>query len=685
MMIAITEWLLAAAFGYITLDPANKIIWARIEYVGVTSVPLLVFVFAVNYSGLRPRLTGKRLILTALIPAVTLLFALTNDLHGLIWSSYVPYRENGLMLSHKVYGLWFWIYWAYSYLLLLAATFLIIRAILKSNKIFLGQAVVLTLGILLPWLGNAFYVLRRNPLGDLDLTPLLFAFTGVMLSLGIVRWHLFDIKPTAHIAVIENLADGMILLNEQNRVIDINPAARRIFKVGIRETIGKPGTQVLPGELFSGELKDVNGKSRQEIMMLDQNGERHYELTDTPFYHKGGDLIGRIVMVHDTTELKLVHERLRVAERQILEKKVSESEGKYRDLYENAPVAYFSVGNDGLINESNKAAQLLYGYSEEELFGKPRLDLYAPECIAKAVAIFDKLKKGLYIEDEETIYQRKNGGRIYALLSATPLLDEKGQVFAVRSVVKDITERKLAEAQKLEMETLKRTNQAKMELLANVSHELRTPLSSIKGFIETLIEPDIEWNKNQQLDFLMSANKEADRLTFLIRDLLDMSRLDSGKLKLDQRFYPVSEILDSVSGVLSIITEKHQLKITLGTDLPSIHVDKVRIGQVITNLVENATKFSPEGSLIQIEAKMEDGYLRISVTDAGIGMSPEVVANLFNRFYQAGEMVKGKTKGTGLGLSICKGIVEAHNGKIWAENRPGQGSKFTFNIPLNSP
>jgi signal transduction histidine kinase len=116
-------------------------------------------------------------------------------------------------------------------------------------------------------------------------------------------------------------------------------------------------------------------------------------------------------------------------------------------------------------------------------------------------------------------------------------------------------------------------------------------------------------------------------------------------------------------------------------DLPPLYVDKVRITQVITNLVENAAKFSPEGSRIMIGAAAREGSILISVEDSGIGMPQEVVENLFNRFYQAQQVVSGKTRGTGLGLAICKGIVEAHGGKIWVESRERKGSKFYFTIP----
>jgi two-component system, OmpR family, sensor histidine kinase KdpD len=232
------------------------------------------------------------------------------------------------------------------------------------------------------------------------------------------------------------------------------------------------------------------------------------------------------------------------------------------------------------------------------------------------------------------------------------------------------------------MEALKRTNQAKSELLSNVSHELRTPLASIKGFIESLLETDVKWSKKQQVDFLQSADKETDRLTFLVRDLLDMSRIDSGKMVLNKQLSSADEILDSAAGVLSVITKEHELRVNLRPNLPHFQVDNIRIAQVITNLVENAVKFSPEGSLIKIEAKAMDDNIVFSVEDKGEGIPQAVIGNLFNRFYQAKRAAAGKTRGTGLGLAICKGIVEVHGGKIWVESQEGKGSKFSFSIPF---
>ncbi|MBN1191943.1 MAG: PAS domain-containing protein [Dehalococcoidales bacterium] len=264
-----------------------------------------------------------------------------------------------------------------------------------------------------------------------------------------------------------------------------------------------------------------------------------------------------------------------------------------------------------------------------------------------------------------------------------PIRQENGRIIGVTGFNRDITQQKAAETAAMETESLRRLNRAKSELLANVSHELRTPLASIKGFIETLLATDVKWTRQQQMDFLESADKEADHLTLLIRNLLDMSRIDSGKLNLEIREYSFQNIIDSADSRLKALTRNHKLRIDISAGLPPVKLDKMRIAQVITNLVENAAKFSPEGSPIEIKAQSINGTLQVSVSDQGIGISEEELRNLFNRFYQAENVVSGKTRGTGLGLSICKGIVEAHGGTIQVESALNRGSVFSFFLPLS--
>jgi len=163
-----------------------------------------------------------------------------------------------------------------------------------------------------------------------------------------------------------------------------------------------------------------------------------------------------------------------------------------------------------------------------------------------------------------------------------------------------------------------------------------------------------------------------------------MSRLEAEALNLEKGNYQISEILDSINDSLLSLTEHHQLEFVIPKNIPQVFVDEMRIGQVLTNLVENATKFSQKDSPITIDAELTDEWVVLSVTDKGEGIPPELLDRVFDRFYQTESVATGRKTGTGLGLSICRGIIEAHGGRIWAESVVGEGSRFSFSLPISN-
>jgi PAS domain S-box-containing protein len=372
--------------------------------------------------------------------------------------------------------------------------------------------------------------------------------------------------------------------------------------------------------------------------------------------------------------------------RYAIERKLAEKERRLYDerfhlLVDSAPdTIYIQTGGNFIY--INAAGLTLFGaQGTSQLLGQPVVQRFHPdyrEQVLSRIKTLNDDHQSVPLVEERIV--RFNGEAVDVEVSAVPFLyqnEHGGLVF-----VRDISERKQAQLKALQFETLTRLSQAKSDLLSNVSHELRTPLAAIKGNIESLIEPDVTWNKQQQLEFLTNANQQTDVLTVLIKELLDMSRIEAGRLILNKEVCAFDAILDEVNTRLKTICLNHKLQISISPKLPPLSVDKGRIGEVITNLVENATKFSPHHSLITIQTYVEDSNLLITVGDQGIGISADDIAKLFDRFYQAKASVSGKTKGTGLGLAICKGILDAHEGKIWVESQPGQGSNFIFSLPL---
>jgi len=230
---------------------------------------------------------------------------------------------------------------------------------------------------------------------------------------------------------------------------------------------------------------------------------------------------------------------------------------------------------------------------------------------------------------------------------------------------------------------LRELDALRTDFLANVSHELRTPLAAIKGFASTLLQPDVSFDELSWRDFLYTIDKEADRLNRLIEELLVMSCLEAGALQVRRGCNDMADVIESIRDRLYSLASGHDLRICVPTDLPQIVVDEGHIGEVITNLVENAVKYSQEGSQITIDVQPGEDQLVTSVYDHGIGVPQEFHERIFNRFCQLKNDTVGYRPGTGLGLSICQGIVEAHGGRIWVESIPGEGARFVFTIPTS--
>jgi signal transduction histidine kinase len=230
---------------------------------------------------------------------------------------------------------------------------------------------------------------------------------------------------------------------------------------------------------------------------------------------------------------------------------------------------------------------------------------------------------------------------------------------------------------------LKELDRMKSELLSTVSHELRTPLGSIKGYATTLLTHGNKLRKDEQREFLEIIDSEADRLRELIENLLDMSRLEAGVLRIDRAPVQLGNVARDVARKVQLATPNHTLSVDWPEADPIVNADQKRIYQVIQNLLSNAVKYSPDGGSITLSAHCERRELVVSVADQGLGMPAGELDKIFDRFHRVhGEMTR-VIGGTGLGLAICKGLVEAHGGRIWAESEgDGKGSTFRFALPL---
>jgi two-component system sensor histidine kinase KdpD len=255
-------------------------------------------------------------------------------------------------------------------------------------------------------------------------------------------------------------------------------------------------------------------------------------------------------------------------------------------------------------------------------------------------------------------------------------------------------ERAALQQQAIHAEALRESNHLKDVLLGSVSHELRTPLASIQAAASSLLEPDVNWSEEEQRELLESITASAGRLNRLVSNLLDLSRLEAGVSLPQKDWHFIGEVVATVLDRLDLagLGHDHQIQIEMPDTLPLVPMDHEQIEQVLTNLVENAMKYSPAGSDIRIQAQVnrapEEGEeLEVRVSDQGIGIPAGELQAIFDKFYrvQHARLPWAKTRpptGTGLGLTICANIIRAHGGRIWAESQPGQGTTIHFTLPI---
>jgi PAS domain S-box-containing protein len=437
----------------------------------------------------------------------------------------------------------------------------------------------------------------------------------------------------------------------------------------------------------------------------------------------------RIVRLGETTYTVAVVRD--ITDRLAAERALLESEEQYRTLFETANDAIFVV-SDGSIADVNHKAVELFRRSREELVGTRPFQLSPerqPDGRPSETACKGYFSTAMQGEPQvfEWTYALPDG-RMDAEVSLSRFESAGGA--HVLAVVRDITERKRAQQQLADMnrrleslvrertkdlerkadelaqanERLRELDDMKSAFLSSVSHELRTPLTSVRGFarliskdfrrhFESLTAGDGEDDERARKAERILANldiieHEGDRLTRLINDVLDVSKIESGRIVWqDQPLDVDSLVRDAAKAVSGLFAPKPgvRLEVDVAQDIPPLVADPDRIHQVLINLLSNAAKFTPQGTVRMSAEALPGGILKVSVADPGVGIAPEDQERVFEKFHQvegAQDRLSTKNEGTGLGLTICRQIVEHYNGSIWVESAPDKGSTFTFHIPL---
>ncbi len=557
----------------------------------------------------------------------------------------------------------------------------------------------------------------------------LLSFVGCQVATAIARrdlehsWRHYEF-------IINSAQEYMTLVDKDYRYVAVNDAYCQAKNLSRNDIVGHTAQEIWGEDAFHEELRShfdrcFQGETVNYVGRFSLgNGEQFYAVTYYPFRNRDGEVTHVAMVSRDVTAQTLAQEALRRSkeelearvverteelehmifrlrneahERKQAEEALKLKEERFRNMIENAHDLTAILDPLAKFKYSSPSSQDILGYEPSELLGKSVFAFIHPDDRDRVRSfIRQNANKQGTAPRIELRWVLKNGGFKY-LESVANNLTNNPSIQGIVVNARDVTDRKLAEDTLREAnENLKALDAMKTDFLSTVSHELRTPLTSILGFGKIIRKKILEADpivlyrnsekstrlREQILDNLGIIISESERLTALVNDVLDITKMEAGKLEWRQETIRIPDLISQAVAAISPLVENRNLTVCqdLGPDLPDVTGDRDRLLQVLINLLSNAVKFTEKGQ-IWCSARHVETEIEISVSDTGIGIDNENQEHIFEKFKQVGDTLTGKPTGTGLGLPICKRIVEHHGGKIWVESHLGSGSRFTFTIP----
>lgn len=683
------------AVTYETTALFYKLTQSAVAWVPITSLYMVI-----DFCGVWRRSRRMLLFLLAVFPVITTLLIWTNDLH------HFTYRQLNLLDMEffttivPTAGPGFWLMTGYNYSLVLLAYTIMIRTYRSSTPERRRQILMIVVGTIIPVVANVLDVTGLNPFLPLRLTVFALVPAGLSGLWALSYRHLFDLSPLARAKLIEVIHNGVIVIDEEGRVSDLNPAARHMLQSAlgaIHSVIGKPAAQALRGWPALADLLRLEASSSAQIALGEGEDARYFDAhvhliadPDAP------DRVGRLLMLHDITERRKMETALR------------EREERFRMMIDvlPQPVVLTKLADNTVMYLNRNAAEM-FELDQDTALGRKTPQFYAHP--ADRDEIFARLHEDGQVDDFEVELRRTGGSTFWAVISAAMSEFRGEQVLLVG--LHDITERRQSEQQALDLALEREKIHIMENFIRDASHDFRTPISllmtsayligklaqktkSVIGAFDGGVEAvtadrrelalaEIDALMNRIMEKASTTEDNAKRLEKIVASMLRVTELEH-KLRFE---FTVSDINQFVGKMLAKVEDqfaRKQIRWKVETSPTPLLVKLAdwEMEQALRNILDNAMLFTPEEGLITVMIYPDAGRAVIAVSDSGIGIPEEDLPHIFGHFYRVDEARSTMTGGAGLGLGISKRIVEAHGGAIEVESVLGEGSTFRVFLPL---
>jgi two-component system cell cycle sensor histidine kinase/response regulator CckA len=674
--LAVAVWSAAGALELSSVAVNAKLLWVKLQCISAVVVPVAWMVFVLLYTGRSERISPQFLLALLIVPAVSVGLLFTHGLNGLVFADFRTETGAGVSALKQAFGAWFWIQLLHSYVLMFIGALYLALAFSRSPRYYRGQLAALLVAALVPWAGNALLLGGYGPFRNPALAHLGFLASAAVLVWSVVCRRFLEVAPITYDRVISSMSDGVLIMDDRMRILDLNTAAQSILNIVRAEVIGRPAAEALAKwpELLDSLRRTA--ESRGEIPIVEEGRQRHFDLRISPI-HDRRRMAGSLVVLREITRRKQYETALR------------ESEALFRGAFNQALIGMVLVSLEGDFLSVNPYICQMLGYSEKELLALNTRDITYPDDLEPGNRQQTDLLEGrIAMVLQEKRYIRRDGRIVWGRLSSSLLRNGDHRPAYLLAHIQDITDQKQVEEEKkvLERQTqIVQRLEALGTLAGGIAHDFNNILMSIQGNVSLL---------NRRLN---RADKDVEKLLNIEHYIQSGAKLTQQLLgfarggKYEVRPLNLNDVLDKTSQMFGR-TRKDITIITAFEKNPwTVNADQSQIEQVLLNLYVNASHAMANGGTLFLETtnlvlddnyikpyKINPGrYVKFSVTDTGVGMEAAIQQRIFEPFFTTKEMGRG----TGLGLASVYGIVKNHGGYINVYSEKGAGSTFNVYMP----